>query len=123
MPNMYTISGADTLIRRIPRKPDHWKILNGVKSATSMNFKTKRGEDGLSVDILALTTLDKAVRTPTTHFAALLSAEIPMRLGFECRHDPIHDNKAHALIIGDITDSSAKKLAAASIGHDFPNTL
>lgn len=120
---MYNISVSDTLIRRISRNPDHWKILNGVKSATSVNFKTKRGEDGLSVDILALTTLEKSVRTPTTHFVALLSAEIPICLGFECRHDPIENNEAHALIIGNITDSSAKKLAAASIAHEFPNIL
>jgi hypothetical protein len=112
MDNRYTITTADTLVRRIPKVPSHCKIIEGRIMATSGAFKTNTGEDGLSVDILALTTLLQAVQNPQKNYAGLLKAEVPMNEKYECRHDPKDYNQAHALIVGN-TRPIAKKLAAA----------
>jgi hypothetical protein len=112
MDNRYTITTADTIVRRIPKVPSHCKIIEGCIMATSGAFKTNTGEDGLSVDILALTTLLQAVQNPQKNYAGLLKAEVPMNEKYECRHDPKDDNQAHTLIVGN-TRPIAKKLAAA----------
>ncbi len=112
MSYLHTIITADILIRRIPKVPSHFKVVEGRMIANSIAFSTKPDEDGLSVDILALTTLLQAVQNPQKNYAGLLKAEIPMNEKFECKHDPIDGNNAHALIVGN-TRPIAKKLAAA----------
>ncbi len=113
---LYIITAKDTLIRKIPRVPSHIKISieNGkeVKRITSANFKTKKGEDGLSVQIEKLVESTDTVVNQTTHTAAFFLAKVPMDLGKECKHDPTATEYAHALIVGD-TRSIAKKIANA----------
>jgi hypothetical protein len=109
---LYTITTADTLVRRIPNDPNFYKVVEGRIIASSGPFKTHSGEDGLSVDVLTLTTLLQAVQNPLKNYAGLLKAEVPMNEKYECRHDPIDGNNAHALIVGN-TRPIAKKLAAA----------
>lgn len=112
MNTLYPITSADILVRRIPKVPTHFKVVEGHIMATSGAFKTNTGENGLSVDILALTTLLQTVQNPQKNYVGLLKAEVPMNENFECRHDPIYGNNAHALIVGN-TRPIAKKLAAA----------
>ena len=108
----YKISNTDNLYRRVPKKEFYWKYVNGKKVPSSFAFKTKPNEDGLSVDIAALTTPELTIKKSELFGVAEFSASIPLELGFPCRHDPKHGNDAHALIVGD-TKPIAKKLSKA----------
>jgi hypothetical protein len=110
----YTITGSDDLLRRIIRQPQFFKEVDGIRKASSAAFKLKSGEDGLSVDIMALTSLGKAIANPVTHTGAVLSAQVPLNLSLPCVHDPITGNEAHALI-KNVTSSLAKQLAKNAV--------
>ncbi len=114
----YKITEEDNLYRRFPLsdKPKYsvfWKIENGQKIPSSAAFKTKRDEDGLSVDIEKLTTPEKSCGNTEDYGLVSFSAEVPLEKGHSCIHDPKEDNKAHALILGD-TNKIAKKLSKAA---------
>ena len=109
----YVITPEDKLIRRIIRQPDFFKEVDGVLRPSSAAFKLKSGEDGVSVDIQALTTLEKAIPNTVTHTGAILPAQVPLSLGLPCVHDPVPGNDAHALI-KNVTASIAKRLAKAA---------
>jgi len=111
MPN-YKILNTDNLYRRIPKKEFYWKYVNGKKVPSSFAFKTRTNEDGLSVNIEALTTPELIVEKSELFGVAKFSASIPLELGFSCRHDPKPNNNSHALIVGD-TKPIAKKLSKA----------
>ena len=66
MEENYKITEEDNLYRCFPLSDEpkytvFWKIENGQKIPSSAAFKTKKDEDGLSVDIEKLTTPKKAV--------------------------------------------------------------
>jgi len=116
MPN-YTITDADFLFRRFsildePNYAVFWKVDNGRKIPSSAAFKTKLNEDGLSVNIAALTTPQATVGNPEEFGVAEISASTPIGLGYDCIHNPQPENEAHALIVGD-TKPIAKKLSKA----------
>lgn len=111
----YTITNKDFLFRRFsiidePKYEGFWKLKNGIKIPSSAAFKTKPNEDGLSVDIAALTTLELASLYPEKFGVAEFSASIPIDLRYECKHKPSPKNKAHAIIVGN-TNPIAKKLS------------
>ena len=107
---MYQITGADELLRRIIRQPQFTKMnLDGTERPTSAAFKLNRGEDGISVDILALTTIPQAINL-STHTGAILLAQVPLALSCPCVHNPVPGNNAHALILN-VTPSMSRKLA------------
>ncbi len=114
MPN-YSITNADFLYRRfsILNEPNYavfWKLENGRKIPSSAAFKTKQNEDGLSVNIAALTTPEATLENDFEFAVAEISASTPIDLGYECKHNPKPNNNAHALIVGD-TKPIAKKLS------------
>jgi hypothetical protein len=116
MPN-YSITDEDFLYRRfsILEEPSYavfWKLDNGRKIPSSAAFKTKPNEDGLSVNIAALTTPEATVGNVEEFGVAEISASTPINLGYICEHNPQTDNDAHALIVGD-TKPIAKKLSKA----------
>ncbi len=116
MPN-YSITNADFLYRRFsildePNYAVFWKLDNGRKIPSSAAFKTKPNEDGLSVNIAALTTPEATVGNAEEFGVAEISASTPIGLGYECKHNPQPDNNSHALIVGD-TKPIAKKLSKA----------
>ena len=113
----YEITNSDFLYRRFsildePNYSVFWKLENGRKIPSSAAFKTKPNEDGLSVNIAALTTPEETVGDIQSFGVAEISASTPLDLGFECIHDIKPENQAHALILGD-TKSIAKKLSKA----------
>lgn len=79
----HTITIADNLLRRVPiSKPDCWKIVNGKKIPSSFAFKTKPNEDGLSVNIAALTTSEQTVAEYSNQGVAQFSASVPINAGY-----------------------------------------
>lgn len=113
----YSITKEDFLYRRFsilddPNYAVFWKLENGKKIPSSAAFKTKINEEGLSVNIAALTTFEETIGNFDAFGVAELSASTPIGLGYNCEHDPLLDNKAHALIMGD-TKPIAKKLSKA----------
>jgi hypothetical protein len=107
----YEIKDIDTLYRRVPKyHPNYWKEINGEKFPSSFAFKTKPNEDGLSVDIVNLTTLEKTIGKTELFSVAEFSAAIPMGLGYKCSQDKKEDNDAHALIVGN-TNPIAKTIS------------
>ncbi len=120
----YIITGEDFLYRRFsildePRYQAFWKIIEGKKVPTSAAFKTKPNEDGLSVNIAALTTPIESVLDTTAFGLSEISASIPIDLGFECAHNPLEGNYANALIIGDTGRNNSNKKLSASITQVF----
>lgn len=116
MPDLYVISPDDILYRRFPIEPhldSFFKEVNGKKVPSSAAFKTKFHEDGLSVDISALTTPEESVLDPSKFGLASFPASIPMDAGHDCVHDPQPDNIAHALIFGN-TGKIAKKISKSA---------
>lgn len=116
--NIIDISPNDDLIRRIPKTPSHLK--DG--RPTSACFKLKPGEDGISVDILRLTTVRNSIKNPKTHLAGILRASIPINYGCNCVHSPVESNEAHALI-KDVNKAIARKLASECIMIELENGL
>lgn len=115
----YSITNTDFLYRRFsildePNYAVFWKLENGRKIPSSAAFKTKVNENGLSVDIAALTTPEVTVGNANEFGVAEISAATPMNLGYVCKHAPLPDNNAHALILGD-TKPIAKKLSKAVV--------
>jgi len=113
----YKITDSDFLYRRFsildePNYAVFWKLDNGRKIPSSAAFKTKLNEDGLSVNIAALTTPQATVGNPEEFGIAEISASTPIGLGYDCIHNPQPENEAHALIVGD-TKPIAKKLSKA----------
>jgi len=113
----YNITNDDLLYRRIPHQPSFWKDVNGVKVPSSGNFKTNKGEDGLSVNIAALIKPAAIIAKHPNNDVAEFSASVPIAEGFNCIQkgkDP-----SHAIIEGD-TNPIAKKLAkAVTTVHTF----
>ncbi len=115
MPINYSITEIDSLYRRIPEdNPYCWKEINGIKVPSSANFKTNKGEDGLSVNIAALTTPEKLITKYPKNSLAEIPASTPINKGYNCLHKPSKNNKSHAIIEGN-TNSIAKILAKAVI--------
>lgn len=118
MCSTHIIRNEDYLLRRFPiseSRPDFYKIIDGKKVPSSFAFKTKQGEDGLSVNIKVLTPdLNDFILDPNSFNAVEFLAEIPISSGYTCIHDPYPaedpKNGAHALIVGD-TGKLAKKLS------------
>jgi hypothetical protein len=83
----YTITKSDFLYRRIPKdNPYCWKEINGTKIPSSANFKTNKGEDGLSVNIATLTTPEKVIakyeNRPLGEKKEIVGKEVPFgRMG------------------------------------------
>jgi len=114
----YQISEEDNLYRRFPLSDEpkysvFWKIENGQKIPSSAAFKTKKEEDGLSVDIEKLTTPEKSCGNNNEYGLVSFGAIIPLEKEYICIHNPTKDNSAHALIVGD-TNKIAKKLSKAA---------
>lgn len=112
---LHQITPEDELLRRIILQPQFFKITpDGVRRPTSAAFKMRSGEDGLSVDILGLTTLELAIANRSTHTGAVLSAKVPLDNRCPCVHDPIAGNQAHALI-KNVTPALAKLFAVNAV--------
>ena len=113
------ITVDDRQLRRVVIDPNYIKDDGRV---TSFAFRLRKDETGLSVDVERLTNYEAAVKDTQKYKLWALIAEVPRNLGLECIHDPVEDNNAHALIIGEIDRSVQRKLArsATPVNPDLP---
>ena|SRR5690554_7383810 len=87
----------------------------------SSSFCLKTDEDGLSVDVERMTTFSEAIQDKGRFRLFSLDADYTESLGLKNIHDPIPENRAHALIKGDITKSVARKLARKARRISWPD--
>jgi hypothetical protein len=119
MPNdIIKIKDDDILLRRFEYlNPNHIKDDGTI---TSLVFKLKKTEDGLSVNIKKLTNYENSIIDNKRFRLCSLIVKIPRDYGLDCVHNPIDDNYAHALITGNITTPISRKLASNAIRVRFP---
>jgi hypothetical protein len=105
---MVELEPEDELYRRL-----HFEIVNG-DVVTSGAFKTNNVYDEqISVHIAKL--LDSphdVLRDRSSHGVGVITVADAMRLGFVVRPDPLPDDEAHALLIGENNRQKARQLAA-----------
>jgi hypothetical protein len=96
----------------------YWRLVEqfvkGDGSVSSAAFKVNSKPDNqISTDLARLTTPQESVnRVGRAGFLlGALLANGPRALGFEVRHDPLPDNPAHTLIVGENTNVRCRELA------------
>lgn len=114
---------TDDLLRRViftnPSyvRPDY--------TVTSFAFTPRKingvAEKGLSVDISRLTSYEKSIKDRFKYRLYSLKAGYVRTIGLNCEHDPVDENYAHALIIGEFKNSTAKKLSQAAVRVHYPD--
>lgn len=112
------ISNEDNFLRRVPT----WlpNLIKDDGSISSAVFKTKRGNDGLSGDAESLIAsyLQAVLNQPEKFRLLKVNVGIvrnEINDGLDVIHNPISDNYAHCLIVGNITDGKAKQLLKSSV--------
>nr|NQU94027.1 hypothetical protein [Bacteroidota bacterium] len=112
------ILDKDRLLRRIQFLDPNFFKPDGTPASSS--FTTKPRENGLSVDIERMTTYEKSIQDINRFRLFALQCEYIRHLGFECIHDPLVGNHAHALIAGQITRTKARKFASHALRIEYP---
>jgi hypothetical protein len=113
-----SIKNEDFLLRRIPINPSYIKPDGSI---TSFAFSLKKDENGISTDLERLTTHDISISDKTKFRLAKISAGFirnEVNDGIDCKHDPIPDNYAHALIVslsGKISDSKSRRMSRNAV--------
>ena len=105
------ILDSDNVYRRVPTYlPNYFKDDGSV---TSLAYKTKRGEDGLSVDLERLTTVEKSLLDGVKFKLFAINVGLIRQIEpdkIDVIHNPQNDNLAHCLIIPEVSDKNAQKL-------------
>ncbi len=110
---------TDSLLRRVQfTNPDFIKD-DGTPASSS--FSLKKGEQGLSVDLEKLTTLESSILDPERFRLYRLKVSDCTNLGLNCEHDPVEDNPAHSLIMAPISRGASRQLAKASKRVAYPD--
>lgn len=116
---MADIQDEDWLLRRVFFTDPNYVKDDGT--VTSLAFKPRGGESGLSVDIERLTTYEKSIQDRSRFRLFHLQASVPRQIGLDVIHDRLPDNPAHALITGQITRPISRALAMHARRVPFPD--
>jgi hypothetical protein len=112
---------SDSLLRRVLfTNPSY---VRPDLTVTSFAFTPRRIDgvvEALSVDISRLTTYERSIHDRTKFRLYAVNAGYVRNIGLECKHDPIEGNDAHALIVGEIKNATAKKLARSAVRIPYP---
>ena len=107
------IRREDRLLRRVIHvDPYH---IRDDGTPTSLAFKLRRGEDGLSTDLERLTTYEVSIMDSRRFRLFALNVHEVWGLGLDCDHDPTPDNPAHSRINGPFSSSIPKKLSKLAV--------
>ena len=115
---MAVIDDGDNLLRRV-RFTDPNYIREDM-TVTSFAFSLRKNEVGLSVDLEKLTTHEKSIVDLNSYRLYSIKAGEVREHGLDCIHDPVQDNNAHSLIIGQMTNSKKSQLAKKAKLINFP---
>lgn len=115
METAHQIYDEDNVLRRVPTFIPNYIKPDGTVS--SLAFRLRKGEDGLSVDLERLSSFSKA--TLGRNDFRLLKVNVgqirnDINDGIDVILDPIEDNEAHSLITGNITKGKQKQLVKIS---------
>lgn len=114
------IRAENNLLRRyIFPNPPNFTLIKDDGSICSTCFHLRKSEEGLSVDIEELSTLEKSIVDSSKYRLLRLNAGKVQDLKLTVSHAPIEDNYAHALIKG-VDKKKSKKLARIASKVDFP---
>src|SRR5690606_14364120 len=106
---MEVIQDEDRLLRRVQFLDPNFIMDDGTVASSC--FRLKTGENGLSVDLERLTTHAMAIQDKSRFRLYALKAGFTTSLGLDILHDPLKDNYAHTLILGQISRGVSRKLA------------
>lgn len=119
-PDIEEIEDNDTILRRVPYKDPNYIKDDGTLS--SLAYTPRKEDKGLSVNIERLTSYEESILN-VRRFRLFAHKAIKFReLKLECEHDPLPQNKAHALITG-INPNNRKiprKLARSATKINYP---
>lgn len=110
MNSIYEITDDDYVLRRVPTDPNYIKDDGSI---TSFAFRTRKGENGLSVDVEKLSSYEKATLGSNRFRLVKLNVgqiRHDINDGLDVIHDPLPDNTAHALIKGKISRGKRSSL-------------
>lgn len=114
---------SDDLLRRVIFTDPSY--VRPDQTVTSFAFTPRKiegiAERGLSVDISRLTTYEKSIKDHFKFRLYTVKAGYVRTIGLDCEHDPIDENYAHALIIGEFKHSTAKKLSLNAVRVHYPD--
>jgi hypothetical protein len=108
------INDTDELLRRVIFADPRY--IREDQTVSSFAFTPRKADkNGLSVDVARLTTYEKSILDKSKFRLYAIRADQVRQIGLNCKHDPLEDNYAHALIVGKITHSLAKRLANLAV--------
>lgn len=92
-------------------------------TVTSLAFKLRRGEEGLSVDVERLTTYEESIADFHRFRLFAVKAGEVRAMGLDCKHKPVEGNYAHAEIIGISGNKFSSQLAKSAVFIPYPNDV
>ena len=116
-----TVLDSDDLLRRVIFTDPNY--IRPDFSVTSFAFTPRKIEgvkEGLSVDISRLTTFEKSIADRFRFRLYQIKAGYVRQIGLDCVHDPVVGNEAHALIVGEFKNSTAKRLSQGASRVLYP---
>ncbi len=115
METVHQIYDEDNVLRRVPTFLPNYIKPDGTVS--SLAFRLRRGEDGLSVDLERLSSFSQATLGRSDFRLLRLNVgqiRNDINDGLDVIPDPLEDNEAHSLITGSITRGKQKQLVKIS---------
>lgn len=118
------ILDSDDLLRRVIFDSIDPLYIRPDQTVTSVAFLPRKIagvlEAGLSVDVSRLTTYATCIRDVSKYRLYSLKAGYVRHINLDCVHDPLVDNEAHALIVGDFKKAKAKQLSLGATRVPYP---
>lgn len=115
METAHQIYDKDNVLRRVPTFLPNYVKPDG--SISSLAFRLRQGENGLSVDLERLTSYSKATLGRSDFRLLKLNVgqiRNDINDGLHVIPDPIEGNEAHSLITGNISKGKQKQLVKIS---------
>ncbi|QQS28037.1 MAG: hypothetical protein IPM47_14310 [Sphingobacteriales bacterium] len=115
METAHQIYDEDNVLRRVPTFLPNYVKPDGAIS--SLAFRLRNGENGLSVDLERLSSFSKATLGRSDFRLLKLNVgQIRNYIndGLDVISDPLEDNNAHSLITGNLTKGKQKQLVLIS---------
>lgn len=116
------IGDEDNLLRRVIFTDPNY--IRPDQTLTSFAFTPRKlngVQENLSVDVERLTSYATSIVDRFNYRLYAVTALQVRQVGLDCEHDPLPDNYAHALIVGNISRSRARQLAASARKIRYPD--